>query len=251
MTEAVLQSVRDEDDLGAEHIRRIVTFANNETFQCMFRKEAGDHRVVNFELADPSDVLKELNMGATPTPVAVSDHSPNLASYVPGSDSAGDPFAPSKTAAAADVVNPLNELWRTRQRVDGMLKHAQSEYQGVSIRYSEVATRLCKEARSVVLEGGSSADISAAISYHSKSADMAKLALGLIQQSLESGDVKPQAEPILSKSASAVPHPQHPLVRSFTEFSKVAMDRFRYAAVIDELSPELTKLDAAVRRHAR
>lgn len=247
MTEAVIQSVRDESGLGPEHVRRVITFANNETFQRMFQKEAGDHRVINFQLADPSDVLKELNMGATPSPVAVSDRSPNLASYVPGADSVGDMFEPTKTAAA-DMPNPMNELWRMRQRVDGLLSHAQSEYVSASARYDDSVCGLCKSARNVVLEGGSTADINRALSFYSDSTDMTKLALSLIQVSLGKEALHTQ-ESILSKTAAAVPNPQHPLVESFKEFSKVAMDRFRYAAVIDSLQEQLKKVNGAVKRH--
>jgi len=241
MTEAVVQTVKDEPGLGPEHVKRIVEFANNETFHRRFQKEAGDHRVINFPLANPGDVLKELNMGAAHQPTAVSDHvmAPD---YVPGQDSAGDPFETSKTASAEDEPSQFGELWRMHQRLDDLHSHLSSEFSGAAIYYDEAAGQMQKVARAAVLDGASPADIVNAVSFYSDDDDMTKLALGFIADGI--GDVPPGAG--LRKSASAVPHPDHPLVTSYKAFAKVAMDRFRLSAALERVASDLKAINSKI-----
>jgi hypothetical protein len=243
LNDAVVRVVRDEPGIGPEHVRRIVETANNVTFQAMFRKEAGDHRVISFPLADPGDVLKELNMRTEAIPRARSSFYEN---YVPGQDSAGDPFAPVKTAE--EVPAPINDLWRMRQRVDGVREHLEAAHRDLAMRYQEAEIELCKTARSVILEGGSTVDISRALSEYSSNEQMTKLAMALIERHLCRTETKCCTEAVLSKSASAVPVPSHPLVQTFKTFTKVAMERFKVAVAIDNVVEKLHRLDVASKK---
>jgi hypothetical protein len=245
LTATVISVVKGEPDLSPEHVRRVVEFANNETFQALFQKSAGDHRVINFEggPADPSDVLKELNMGAVSSPTAVPDRQMELDPYVPGSDSAGDPFDTAKTAEEYPQANPNGDDWYRREQLVAIREQFSAEHVGLMARYADAEDALCKEARQVVLSGGSTTDVSRALAHYSSSQDMTKLALAKIATVLK--DV--QSGSGIAKTAEATPNPKHPLVQAFLSFQKVAMDRFKLAAVLEHTEAELDAVNAKLR----
>jgi hypothetical protein len=184
-------------------------------------------------------VLKELNMGAVPSAMAVSDRALDFDSYVPGADSLGDPFAATKTASEYPSSNPLGELWDARDRLNGLREHFHSEHTGVMVRYDDAAAEMCKQARQVLLGGGTTSDISRAVASLSENPDMTKLALRLIESAV--GDV-PRS---ITKTASV--NRSHPLAASFCAFQKVAMDRFRLAAAIDDVESRLNVVRSTIK----
>jgi len=64
LNQAVKQVTSDHPELGNEHIKRVVEFANTVTFQEMFQREPDKN--VHFEVADPGVVLRDLKDGGSP-----------------------------------------------------------------------------------------------------------------------------------------------------------------------------------------
>jgi len=65
LNDAVLSEVRQHPDISSDQIRRVVEFANVDTFRSIFEKQAGDKNV-NFDIADPDVVLGTLDKDARP-----------------------------------------------------------------------------------------------------------------------------------------------------------------------------------------
>jgi len=252
MTEAVVQSVKDEQGLGTEHIRRIVEFANNETFQRMFKEGSGDHRVVNFDggPADPGDVLKELNMGAMSSPMAVSEKTASFDSYVPGEDSAMGVFDTPKTAEAYPMANPMGDAWRLREQLEGLQDHFAAEHQLAVVRHGEAESVLVKEAKQIVLGGGTTADISRAVSMQASHPDLAKLALVKVQRYFDASGIESSSGCVLAKTASQ-PNPNSPLAQSYSDYEAATLHRFKIAAAIEHVGAKLSALNRAITKRLR
>jgi len=248
LTEAVVQVVQEHNELGPEHVRRIVEFANNATFQMMFEKGAEDHRVVNFTggPADPGDVLKELDMGATHTPVAMSDRRDTITPYVPGEDSAGDPFEPVKTASEYPAANPMGDFWDTRDKLRGAKDHFEAELVGARQEYDYVVSDLVKEAKQAAMSGYSTVDMARALSEYSPHPDFATLALNHIQANLDVADLNRYSDEV-TKTAGAV-NPNAGIVVVFRKFVKLAQERFTLSAAVDRLDAQLTRVNDTIKR---
>ena len=89
LNESIVKLAHQHPSISSHQVKRIVEFANQETFSRIFEKQAGDKNV-EFPVADPSEVLKELNNGARPNIVDVG--SPDYSS------------GPVKEASAVDAA---------------------------------------------------------------------------------------------------------------------------------------------------
>lgn len=64
LTQAVSDLVSEHPELGNEHIKRVVEFANNVAFQELFSKS--EDKNVHFDVADPGEVIRDLKDGGSP-----------------------------------------------------------------------------------------------------------------------------------------------------------------------------------------
>lgn len=253
LTDAVTGVLRDEEGLSQEHVRRVVESANNYAFEALFQKQAGDHRVVHFDggPADPAAVLREL--GATDAPIRekVASRNPAISSserFVPGMDGLEDAFTSmNKTAASVQdyaYANPHRELFELRETVGRAKEELLSKMASLGMDYDDSFMRLYKEARQLVLNGHSPAEVAQVITSISPHANFTKLALRRISDHFEA-DVP--ALPGKTKVAGMI-NPKHPMCVAFGDFVKVASDYFRTAAAVEDLAEQYQIVDARVRR---
>ena len=71
LNDAIVKIAKEHPSISAHQVRRIVEFANTETFGRLFEKQAGDKNI-EFPVADPGEVLHSLDNGARPS-LMVSD----------------------------------------------------------------------------------------------------------------------------------------------------------------------------------
>lgn len=64
LNQAVAQVVANHPELGNEHVKRIIEFANTVTFQEMFQNS--EDKNVHFDVADPGVVLRDMQDGGSP-----------------------------------------------------------------------------------------------------------------------------------------------------------------------------------------
>jgi len=64
LTDAVTETVK-QAQLSPEQVKRVVEFANTDAYLTEFKKEGGEHHVIDFHggPADASEILKDLNDG--------------------------------------------------------------------------------------------------------------------------------------------------------------------------------------------
>lgn len=246
LSDAVVKVARWHGNLNHDHVRRVIEFTNNETFQTMFKQAEGSHRVVCFPggPADPSQVLKELSM----------DHGvmagPSGDRYLPGMDSMGDIFHQEKAAAAQQSTGLMEKRAQTRWfELQRMNDHFVDAYRGASSAYEDAQADLCKEARAIVNDGGSVTDVARALGRVQHLDGMAKLALRHIAQDWEARRMDLDQQPVLSKQAHLV-RTRHPLVQSFFAFEKAALERFKIAAALEYVGGELKTVSQQLRSEA-
>lgn len=253
LTDAVVDVLRNQQGLGPEHVRRVTEFANTYAFDDAFNKEAGDHRVVNFGNgpADPSGVMKELRLDPTPTTAGPAFSQPS--GYIPGEDGIEALFGGHQKTASAMArtqdypqANPhgqVIELWENltaaRDKIAGDLSSLENAY-------DVAAEDLYKEARAVLFEGNSPADVSSVVASAAPHPNFVKLALKLISSRMDADGVP--ASTNMNKVASVrLANEQHPLFKATREFVKVASSRFNHVAALEQLNEQVE----TVRRRLR
>jgi hypothetical protein len=229
LNDAVL-SVIGHEDLGPEHTRRVCEFANQEAFQREWEK-GGSVRNVEFDggPADPAVVLRELNDGARPETVRVSDYD--------------EP--PTKTARAdrrveeeifgkyaQPMVHPsempslMPGMHRLRQTAAGAQDHIHSKISSLEVSKEAVARDLGDAVTDSVLSGNSLHKIASAWSHFCHQQDLFREALDVAIGRMQERGV-PASELEQEKLASqepvgSIPNPEHPLVEKFRAFVKIA-----------------------------
>lgn len=255
MNDAVSRVLTNERGLGPEHVRRVVEFANNDAFQGKFEQEDGDHRVVNIEggPADPSYVLKELNMGATPThtrpPATFGDLFED--EFVPGADSAGDVFDTAKEASVAvDMphANPHGDLFRLQEQLCSIKDTILSKIAMVELTYEEAGGQLYGIAKQAVLNGLSPAEVSAAITAAGvQNSSLVKEALGYISRRMERDNIElPPEKPISKFASNRVLNVRHPLVVAYNDFCKATVERYDLIKQANIVQEQLDRVNRAV-----
>ena len=64
LNDAIRDLISEHPELGNEHVKRVVEFANNVAFQELFSKS--DDKNVHFDVADPGAVIRDLKDGGSP-----------------------------------------------------------------------------------------------------------------------------------------------------------------------------------------
>lgn len=253
LTDAVVDVLRNEQGLGPEHVRRVTEFANTYAFDDAFNKEAGDHRVINFERgpADPAGVMKELRLDPTPRSSGPSYAQPS--GYIPGEDGIEAMFSGHQKTAGqmmrtddyqmADPHRQVIELWENltaaRDKIAGDLSMLENAYESS-------ADKLYKEARQVLFNGHSPADVSSVVASAAPHPNFVKLALKMISARMERDGVPASSN--MSKTAQVrLANNQHPLFKATQSFVKIAESRFNHVAALEQLNEQVS----VVRRRLR
>ena len=254
LSDAVVRVLGSEQNLGPEHVRRVVEFANTYAFDSEFDKHAGDHRVVDFDdgPADPADVMKELHNGATPSvsfsPRPVSEPS----GYIPGADGAlAEMFgAGVKTASVAEnypYENPYGDMFALYDTVRAAHEQLTGELSELEVAYDMAANSLYKEARQVILDGDSPADVSSVVASACPDPNFVKLALKMISNRMEEDHV-PAVRGMRKNASMRFANPEHPLFQACIEFVKVAGARFHRVAAVEKLNEQLEQVRREVKK---
>jgi hypothetical protein len=83
LNDSIIKLAKEHPSISPHQVRRVVEYANQETFAQLFEKQAGDKNV-EFDVADPGAVLQALDLSARPSSFAVSsdyDSSPTKMAY--------------------------------------------------------------------------------------------------------------------------------------------------------------------------
>lgn len=237
LTQAVVSVVKEEPQLNTDHVRRVVEFANNETFQQMFKEASGDHRVVTFSggPADPVAVLKELEMIG-----AVQVGGGGYRSFESGTGLV------SKAQGQTKLASALPEEVRDYQRLTAMRGHLGESFRQATNQYEDALQWMCKEARCALLDGEGTPDIVRALSRYALRPELAKLALSHIERDFVQRGLEVENQS-MRKQGWAI-NPKSSLIGAFKEFQQAAFTRFKFAAAIERVDDMIGQVKQQQRR---
>lgn len=269
LNQAVVQVASDHPDLGNEHIKRVVEFANNVTFQELFQN--GEDKNVHFDIADPGVVLRDLKDGGTPAhdgktlAGGMGDYKapPTKAMASGGEDTIdhqlGELFANRNSAglnggenenvkmASAHVeddgghANPVEDVYDLQVRLQDARQRLASEHEAADLQVKEAQERLYQVIKNEVLDPHG-AGLGGVIGALEKAAS-AELVAVVMEPAIErlSREGVPHLSQSLEKRAGAVVNPEHALIVHWNELIKTAEDQVRLASALEEVDSGLAQ----------
>lgn len=264
LNDAIRELVSQHPELGNEHVKRVVEFANTVTFQQMFQN--GGDKNVHFEVADPGVIMRDLKDGGSPAFSGQTMHedyktSPKQ-SGTPGSESGLDQYlwpqgvddgaGGSLKAASANLGGTLDELHDTRLQLQGAIEKLSESYEVAGEDLDSAKERLYGAIKQEVVgqEGSGLGGVVGALTKVASEDMVATILPGMVGRLREEGYQPQMLEASLEKRAGAFINPEHPLVSSFQEIIKLATQMATIDGAITEANTELQAVKAEIQKVA-
>lgn len=267
LNQAIKDLIAQHPELGNEHIKRVVEFANNVTFQEQFQN--GADKNVHFDVADPGVVLRDLKDGGSP------GHEGRLNSN--GSDYASGPKQSGAQDAQLDDqlaglfnidgggnvktaseevtdghANPVDNLFDEQVRLQATLDELEGSRDQASQNLSSAQDNLYKAVRQEVVnpDGAGLGGVVGAL-HSLGNQEIAETVLpGIVSRMVGEGYQRSNLHKSLEKRAGTSVNPNHPLVTSFNELVKVAQELVVLDTAIGDVSNQLEKVASEIRKVA-
>ena len=224
--EAVVETVK-KAGLSPEQVRRVVEFANTDAFLREFHKLSSGHKYVDFGggvLADPSDVLRDLNDGGGGTvfDAGTGDYDQPPEEKQSHVDEQGIAAMFQAEDSSIPYEEPLRPFWDARDKLAGMHAHVSSELSSTEVLYDSIARELEHQTKQAALEGTSLGQVVQAWSSITDNPAFIKAAFERITPGLVEDEVFPSYDAVGASiekvGAARVANPHHPLVETFHEY---------------------------------
>jgi hypothetical protein len=253
LTDAVVRVVSENPGLNVEHIRRVTEMANNYAFETLFNKTAGDHRVINFEdgPADPAAILNELNAAPKEKVKMAYRAPPKINKFIPGAEGIERAFDMVKQASPMDMTmweNPHRSVFELQEMLKAAQSQMASDMQYWGDRFEEASDQLYKEARKVVLEGHSPAEVSIIFQKRAVHPGISKLALKQIADRMDwDSSFVSEIRPMEKLAENMVVNSNHPLCVAFDYFTKVAAAHYAVLIAAEKINQKIEVVNNKVR----
>ncbi len=249
LNRAIQQVLANHPELGNEHIKRIVEFANTVTFQEMF--QASQDKNIHFEVADPGVVLRDLKDGGSPghdgktlldykTPPGQqqnNDLDAALTQQFTGQASGEQELAKVASVNHELHANPVEDAYDTQVRLQATREKLASSYETMQGLLNDAREDLYQEVKKQVLDPDG-AGLGGVVSALEKvaEADMLEVILPPITQRLiDEGCRVSSLETSMRKMAGQVPNLNHPLFVAMDALFKVAGEMVTCGKAIDDI----------------
>lgn len=281
LTQAVVETVKTAG-LSPEQVRRVVEFTNTHAFLKEFNKTAEPHKYVFFKegLADPAEVLKDLNDGGGGTvfdrgtaDYAQSPSAHKLASAQPLrknlealEKTAGVELVhPSeadrvlaegfKTAGTGSIPyeNPLSDIEDAQQKLASARDAATAEISELEIFFDDTRENLYQQIKQAAAEGVPLGHIVQAwVTVLSPEVEHVKLAFAhvghrLVQEGLFSGFEELGSSLEKTAGSRLMVNEQHPLIQTFAGFCESLNKLAHIRAARDEVIAMEEKVEQYLR----
>lgn len=272
LNDAIAQLAAQHPELGNEHVKRIVEFANTQTFQHLFQNN--DNKHVHFDVADPGVIIRDLGDGGTPS------HSSKSLDYQTGPKLEKDEMADvgsgldelfqredrdgivgqgediEKNAESGDLVqsletgqhaNPIEDLYDTHQRLQATKASLASGHEHLDLLLKQAHEDFYRTVKQEVLDpvgaglGGVIGALEKIANKDYLAPVLSKIAARLTK---ECGALTTAAS--LEKRAGVVVNPEHPLVCQWAAIEKLATEKVRAQAALEEVESHLSKTAGAI-----
>lgn len=271
LNHAVSQVLANHPELGNEHVKRIIEFANTVTFQEMFQNS--EDKNVHFEVADPGVVLRDLKDGGSPNhsgkPLNTdyfsspnsgqsSDLDAALMQQFTGSHPSPSDSESVKVASANEEVNherhtnPIEDVYDAMVRLRATREKLAESYENMDLLMKTAQEDFYKQVRLQVLEsdgyglGGVLSVLQKVASQELVEIVMAPVADRLVKEGHSEKDLTTS----LRKTAGSVPNLQHPLFSSFDAITKIAEEMVTCGQALDDVDKMLADLNVPFKKIA-
>lgn len=261
LNQAVSQILANHPELGNEHIKRVIEFANTVTFQEMF--QASEDKNVHFEVADPGVILRDLKDGGSsahsgtlntdyqrPPQQQPGQGSPDVEAAFMQQFTGNSPSA-SEAVKVASVrgeavdhekhANPMDDAYDAMLRLQATREKLAESYERMDMLLTDTNEDFYQQVKAQVKdsEGSGLGGVIGALEKIGSS-EWIETVLGPVAVRLvkEGYDNRYLARS-LAKTAGAVPDLAHPLFASFSAIIKLAGEMVVCSQAIDDVDKML------------
>lgn len=242
LNQALAQVLSDHPELGNEHIKRIVEFANTVTFQEMFQNSQDKN--VHFDVGDPGVVLRDLKDGGSSAhsgkPLNSDYLSPPKSSNTADLDAAlmqqftGSHPSPSdsesvKVASVSEVdherhANPIEDAYDAMIRLQATREKLAESYETLDLTMKRAQEDFYQQVRlQVGDENGSGLGGVLTALEKIASQDLVETVMSpVVERLVHEGYNQQHLMQSMQKLAGVVPNLHHPLFASFDAIVKMA-----------------------------
>ncbi len=261
LNDAVRQVAANMPELGNEHIKRIVEFANTVTFQEQFQNSTDKN--VHFEVADPGVVLRDLKDGGSPAHDGKTMQG-GMGDYLSppsqGSDNSLDSelagmFGQEQGSQAEHVKlasvglaeqlhsNPIEDVYDTHVRLQAAREKVAEAHESLDLLVKQAKAELYDLVKQEVVDP-EGAGLGGVISVFDKVASR-ELAVALLEPMVDQlASERIDLNASLEKRAGLVVNPEHPLVQAIAGIAKLAHEHQVSAVALQQLDDHLQETSA-------
>ena len=258
--EAVIETIKSAA-LSPEQVRRVVEFANTDAYLEAFHKTGEAHKYVDFGagvLADPREVLRDLNDGGSPVPfdrgTADYDQPPLEFSKAASSreeDAFAQAFVSDSPQEQIPMANPMGWVWDYREKLSSVHSHLSSELGGLEVAHLDVSGRLIDLVKQAALNGVELGQMVRAWHAVTEEPVFIKAAFALFTPRLLEDQVFPSLDAVgasIEKTGSAsVVNPAHPLVGAFSDYCEIITKLAEVRQDRDRIATKYAQLNHAIK----
>lgn len=266
LNQAISQVLANHPELGNEHVKRIVEFANTVTFQEMF--QGSEDKNVHFDIGDPGVVLRDLKDGGSPAhsgktltdyqrPPQTNQSSDLDAALMQQFTGSSTPVSEATKVASADVdhekhANPIEDAYDAMIRLQATREKLAESYETMDLLMKEAQQDLYQHIKFEVLEDDG-AGLGGVLSALEKiaSQDLVEVVVApLVERLVKEGHDPKRLTRSLQKTAGVVPNLQHPLFATFDAIVKTASEMVNCGQAISDVDKMLEDIKVPFKKIA-
>jgi hypothetical protein len=254
LNQAVVQVVANHPELGNEHLKRIIEFANTVTFQEMFQNS--EDKNVHFDVADPGVVLRDVSDGGTPMHSgktlerSMSDYA-TTPSFQQGANETdqllGQQFGAQDTAKLAFEVNheyhsnPIEDVHDLKLKAEATRDTLVEAYERADIMMKSARAQFYTLVKTEVLDpdGAGLGGVLGALEKIASSEELWALMEPVIGKLKADGISDEVLHGSLKKTAGQQANIEHPLFANVSAMLKIAKDMSELELAIADTNQSL------------
>lgn len=238
LNQAISQVLANHPELGNEHVKRIIEFANTVTFQEMF--QGSEDKNVHFDIADPGVVLRDLKDGGSsahsgktltdyqrpPQTGQSADLDAALMQQFTGSST---PVSEATKVASQHTdhekhANPLDDAYDAKIRLEATREKLAESFERMDLLLKEAKEDFYQQVKLQVGDpdgsglGGVLGALEKMASQDLVEIVMSPVAMRLVKEGYDRHHLLRS----LTKTAGVVPNLEHPLFAAFDAITKLA-----------------------------
>lgn len=261
LSQAVTQVLANHPELGNEHVKRIVEFANTVTFQEMFQKS--EDKNVHFDVADPGVVLRDLKDGGSPAhsgrtlldyqapPRQDTSQNADLdAALMQQFTGSSTPISESTKVAHAEVwdherhADSLDDAYDALIRLQATREKLAESYERMDLIMKDAQEDLYSEVKRQVFDsdGAGLGGVLAALEKIASPDLLETIMVPVAERLVKEGHSQQTLTRSLQKTAGAVPNLSHPLFAAFDAIIKTAGEMVNCGQAISDTDKMIADL---------